>query len=232
MEANRFARPRSVDRGASRDGEPGFFDRSDERLDVLPKKAFEKTGIDPALAAMNGFNDEDPAWLQDSPDFFCDLGEVEGVIEGIRVDGIERIRRVTKMMEIADNDVGIVRAGIQIDAGRGRAQVDESLHFGADARTEAEHAPAAPINLKRGQPFPKDAAKIGVVIPKFMGLEFGRLVFQVVGVGSVTTFLKMRVRCLPVFAKSSTQEAFPKRTLEPIESAHVLRVEGPDPVRF
>src|SRR5947209_9209744 len=133
-------------------------------------------------------------------------------------------------MKIAENDVGIVRPWVEIDAGSDRAEVAESLHFGADPCPEAEHGSVAPIDAEGGEPVTKDASKFSVVVPELMGLEFCCLVFQVIGVGSVATSLKIVIVRVPFVAKPAPQEALPERALEAIEGAHVLCVERSDPV--
>ena len=67
------------------------------------------------------------------------------MIERICVDDVERLRRVLQIVEVAVDDVAILFTGIEIDADREAAEIEERLYFRADARRETKDAASLPI---------------------------------------------------------------------------------------
>ncbi len=149
--------------------------------------------------------------------------DVEGVIERIRIDDVHRSRRELQIVKIALDHVSIFLSRIQIDPDREAAEIEKSLHLGADPGRQAKDRPARPDNIQRGQSFAQGRPEFRIVIREIVGFELRLLVFQVRFVGSVTAVLKSALR-VPFVAELAKEDALPDRTLQSGEEPQ--RIEG------
>src|ERR1039457_1833068 len=127
------------------------------------------------------------------------------------------------MVEISLNHVSIFLSRIEIDPNREAAEIEKSLHLGADPGPQAKDGPALPGNVQCGQPFPQCRPEFGIVIRKIMGLELRLLVFQIRFVRVVTAALKCALRS-PHFAEFANENTFADGALQPGEKPK--RIKG------
>ena len=91
------------------------------------------------LVAVDDVDDEKAAGLQHPPHLGEDLREIEGVVQAVGVDAVDRSVGELQGVEVAGHDVRIFGARIQVDADGEIPEADQRLDFLAPPRGQADH---------------------------------------------------------------------------------------------